>query len=224
MVKVISFESNISCGKSTLIENVIKAVVDDPRYMVVPEPVDQWKTIMVNDQNILEAFYNDMATVALPFQLIALITRRQLFLEKIKEAEKIESETGKEVILITERTITSDRYIFAKMLNKDGFISDAGMVAYNLWNDIFSKEISTDKIIYINIPPEICLERVRQRNRKGEDKITLEYLQDCQNAHDEFYEDHIRHSDHKVVDTTIALLGTKEYDDLIRDIIDYINN
>lgn len=221
MVKIISIEADIGAGKTTLINSLIER--HEGNYILIPEPVDQWKTIMIGDQNILEAFYNDMVTVALPFQLIALITRRELFVKKMKEAEELEKTTGKEVYLISERTVHSDKYIFAKMLHKDGFISEPGIIAYNMWNDIFSKEAIIDKTIYINTPPEVCFERIKIRNRQGEDKITLEYLRECQKAHDDFYEEHISKNDHVVIDTSGILVGTIEYDNLLNSLIAYIN-
>ena len=221
MVKIISIEADIGAGKTTLINSLIER--HEGNYILIPEPVDQWKTIMIGDQNILEAFYNDMVTVALPFQLIALITRRELFVKKMKEAEELEKTTGKEVYLISERTVHSDKYIFAKMLYKDGFISEPGIIAYNMWNDIFSKEAIIDKTIYINTPPEVCFERIKIRNRQGEDKITLEYLRECQKAHDDFYEEHISKNDHVVIDTSGILVGTIEYDNLLNSLIAYIN-
>ncbi len=179
---------------------------------------------MIGDQNILEAFYNDMATVALPFQLIALITRRELFIKKMKEAEELEKTLGREVYLITERTVHSDKFIFANMLHEDGFISEPGIIAYNMWNDIFSKEAIVNKTIYINTPPEVCFERIKIRNRQGEDKIKLEYLRECQAAHDKFYEEHISKNEHIVIETSGIIVGTPDYVKLIDDIILYINS
>lgn len=221
MVRVISLEASIGAGKTTIINKLMKR--NQGNYILIPEPVEDWKNIMIGDQNILEAFYNDMKSVALPFQLIALITRRELFIKKIKEAEELEKQIGKEVILITERTVHSDRYIFANMLYKDGMISEAGIIAYNMWNDIFSKEAEINKTIYINVPPEVCYERVKIRNRKGEDKISLSYLRECQHAHNEFYKKHISKQDHIVIDTSGIIVGTVEYEELLNRLIEYIN-
>ena len=222
MVKVISLESDIGAGKTTLINKLMER--NEGNYILIDEPVEIWKTIMIGNQNILEAFYNDMATVALPFQLIALITRRELFIKKMKEAKELEKTLGREVYLITERTVHSDRYIFANLLYKDGFISESGMIAYNMWNDIFSKEVIINKTIYINISPEVCFERIKIRNRQGEDKITLEYLRECQKAHDIFYEEYISKNEHIVINNSGIIVGTPDYEKLVDDIILYINS
>lgn len=222
MVKIISVESNIGAGKSTIIEYIMKRKqTDNHIFILVEEPVNEWKNIKVNGKEILTAYYEDILNVALPFQLIALLTRKKLFDKKIKEANIIEQETGKEVFLITERTIYSDKYIFAEMLHNDGFINDAGMVAYNLWNSEFSKNFTVDKILYINISPEICLERILKRSRPGENNITIDYLEKCQKAHDLFYNNMISKNDNLTIDNVDIIPGTKEYDSLIDRIIEY---
>lgn len=223
-VKVIDIEAVIAAGKSTLIGALMEKVKGDNSYILIPEPVDQWKDIKLGDKDILDAFYNDMSTVALPFQLIALLTRRELFLKKMKEAKNLAEETGKTVYLITERTIFSDKFIFADMLHRSGFISEAGILAYKLWNDVFAKELSVDKVIYINTPPDVCMQRIKTRNRDGEDKITLDYLIECQKAHDNFYEQFIKQKNHKIIDTSNIHINTDSYDNLILEILDYINS
>lgn len=223
MVKLVSIEANISGGKTTLITAIMEKVKDDELYMLIDEPVDDWKKILVDGKDILSCFYENMAEVALPFQLIALITRRKKIIEKIEEAKRRELLSGKEVILITERTVMSDRYIFATMLHESGFISKYGMVAYEMWNDEFSKESKTNKTVYLTTPPEVCFSRVKERNRDGEDGITLEYLQKCQGAHDRFYDEHIQHGDYMMFDTSNIIKGTSEFDSLVDNVIAYFN-
>lgn len=224
MVIVVSVESDIAAGKTTFINTMILRPHDVNSnfiFMVVPEPVDQWKKIMIGDVDILTEFYKNMKETALPFQLVALLTRKLLFDQKMKEAKETETSTGKTVILITERTIHSDRHIFAKMLHDDEFINDAGIVAYNMWNDEFSKGANVDKILYFTTPPEVCYQRVRSRNRPGEEGITLEYLKKCQEAHDSFYEEVISKSDHIMFDTSNILTNTTEYDEMVNTVIEY---
>jgi deoxyadenosine/deoxycytidine kinase len=222
MVKLISFEASISAGKTTLINEIFKKMCGNVNFILVEEPVDEWKKIIIDGKDILNAFYSDMINVAFPFQLIALLTRRNLIKNKIEEAIKIEIETGKEVYLITERTVHSDRYIFAKMLHNDGFINNIQMKTYEMWNDEFSREIKVNKFIYLTTSPEVCLKRIKERNRLGEDKITIEYLIECQKYHDDFYENFMSKIDNKIFNTEIVKIGSNEYNILIDEIIEYI--
>ena len=34
-----------------------------------------------------------------------------------------------------------------------------------------------DTVLYLDVAPQLCLNRVRQRNRHGEENVTLEYLE-----------------------------------------------
>ena len=48
-----------------------------------------------------------------------------------------------------------------------------------------------DMIVFLRATPELCLERVKQRNRAGEESMTLEYLQTLERKY-EAYLDHCR--------------------------------
>lgn len=222
-IKVVSCEANIGCGKTTLINEIMKK--ERPSYIhliLVPEPVDLWMNIKVGDKDILSAFYANKKEVALPFQLIALITRKQRFDIEMEKAKQIVKETGKNVILITERTIHSDRHIFANMLHKSGDINEAGIVAYNLWNDNFVKDLHIDKTVYINTNPQTCHKRIIKRSRPGEDVIPLTYLEECQRTHDDFYSNVISKMDNMIIDTSDVEKDTKEYEKLVDDVYTYI--
>lgn len=222
-VKVVSLESNLACGKSTLMSELMKRPVSgDYVLILIPEPVKLWMDIKVGDDNILTAFYKNKSEVALPFQLIALLTRKKLFDKEMARAKKIAENRGKKVILVTERTVHSDKHIFAKMLHHSGEINDAGIVAYNMWNDHFSKDSPVDSVIYINIPPEICHKRLLERARPGEDVISLEYLKTCQDAHDVFYNEVLSKMDCMTIDTSNILKDTDEYDKLVDSVIEFI--
>jgi hypothetical protein len=41
--------------------------------------------------------------------------------------------------------------------------------------------------IYLDTDPEVCLQRIRDRNREGEQKMDLEWLNKCQKNHEEFF-------------------------------------
>lgn len=223
MVRICSIDAVIAGGKSTLIDGILQKVKDDKKFMLVPEPVGIWCSIKLSTgKDFLAAFYDDMHTNALSFQIVALYTRRQLMLQKIKEAEEIEKEIGEEVILITERTILSDYYIFTKMLIEQGVISEHGKIAYEMWYNDFSKEVHINKSIYIRISPTVCFNRVQKRNRNGEDGITLDYLEDLHKFHEIFNEQILSKADSKIISNEFEL-GTSEYDLLLDEVIKYFS-
>ena len=175
MVKIISIEGNIGSGKSTLIERL---KVENNSFVYLPEPVDIWTTIKdAHGKNILEKYYSDQKRYAFPFQMMAYITRLSQLREAVKKGE----------IIITERCLLTDRYIFAQMLFDTGKIEDIEYAIYLKWFDEFLDN-NVSGLIYIKIDPDLCSKRIIERNRKGED-ISLEYLKDCDRYHEKWMND-----------------------------------
>ena len=66
----------------------------------------------------------------------------------------------KNVIIISERSVFTDKEIFAKMLYDDDKIEDIEYNIYLKWFDEFVKDIQISGIIYVNTNSEICEKRV----------------------------------------------------------------
>ena len=175
--KIVSIEGNISAGKSTLVSQLeAVAAPHGIKIVYIQEPVSEWVKIR-NDQNdILTLFYNDQNKYAFSFQMMAYISR----LAAIKRAVK---EVGTDdCIIICERSVWTDRNVFAKMLYDDGKIEEINFQIYLRWFDEFVDDYPVTAIIYLPTYPELCAERVKIRNRPGED-ISMEYLQLCHDYH-----------------------------------------
>lgn len=86
--------------------------------------------------------------------------------------------------IITERSLYTDKMVFAKMLFETGKIEDVNYQIYLKWFDSFAEECPVHQIIYVKTDPAICHERVFKRSRVGEDVIPLEYLQECHKYHE----------------------------------------
>ncbi len=95
----------------------------------------------------------------------------------------IEQNPGK--VIVTERSVFTDREIFAKMLYNDKKIEDIEYTIYLKWFDELVGQVKVDKIIYVRVEPEECFKRVLHRNRQGE-SIPLEYLQSCHEYHEKW--------------------------------------
>jgi deoxyadenosine/deoxycytidine kinase len=173
---IISIEGNIGSGKSTLLAN-LRTVFANRCIVFVDEPVDVWEEIKdANGTTMLEKFYADQQKYAFSFQIMAYISRLSL----LKAA--IRNHPGS--IIITERSLHTDKMVFAKMLFDNGLIEDVNYQIYLKWFDEFSVDCPLHKVIYVKATPEICIARIEKRSRTGESTIPLKYLQDCHKYHE----------------------------------------
>lgn len=179
MSLMISIDGNIGGGKSTIINNLKKQFINDDHIIFLEEPVNEWIKIKDNEKNILEKFYEDPIKYAFPFQMMALITRFHMMNEIIAKNPK--------AIIITERSLYTDKYIFAKMLFESNKINTFEYQIYNKWFNEFAKNLPKHKYIYISSDPQFCFERIKERNRDGEDKIDIDYLISCNKYHDKMF-------------------------------------
>lgn len=175
---VFSIEGNIGSGKSTFVNYLRENFAD--LYIFLEEPVNQWKEIKdaESGKNKIELFYEDMKTHSFSFQMMAYISRLSSLRTAIRE------NPGKKIIC--ERSIYTDRHVFAKMLHEDKMISSTDYQIYLKWFDHFVEDLPSISYIYIKCDPEVAIERIRKRARPGEESITLEYITRVHNAHEEW--------------------------------------
>ena len=176
--KLISIEGNIGSGKSTII-NFLRTF-DSDNVIFVDEPVDEWTSIFDSSgKNALELFYENKEKNSFWFQILAYITRLRNLLKVLEKSQN--------KIIVSERSIYTDHYVFASMLYESNYLSEMEWKTYKYWFDTFDKVTSLDAIIYVNTSPEECLKRINERSRVEEqDKIPLEYLQSCHKKHEEW--------------------------------------
>lgn len=182
---IFSIEGNIGSGKSTLVDLLKKtkkhkSFPNDLSIVYLQEPVKQWSKIKnENNIGILEEFYKNPKKWAFSFQMMAYISRLSLLKKTIRE--------NPNSIIITERSIFTDRNVFAKMLYDDKNISHIDYQIYNTWFDEFVKELTLSGIIYVKTSPNKCFERIKKRNRPGEN-IEIKYLNKCSEYHNTWIE------------------------------------
>lgn len=205
-IQIVSIEGNIGSGKSTLLANLKKHFKNNSHIIFLKEPVDEWSNIKdENGTTILEKFYADQEKYSFPFQMMAYISRLKLLKEtvdKIKSDQKTNivdtlhdmmtnynenknylDETRNNYIIITERSLYTDKMVFAKMLYDTKKIEHVNYQIYLNWFDTFAKEFPIDKIIYVKADPNICHQRIGKRHRDGESNIPVVYLSDCDEYH-----------------------------------------
>ena len=175
---IISIEGNIGSGKSTLLKLLKEYFKDNSNIIFLQEPVDEWNLIKDNNNvTILEKFYVDQKKYSFAFQMMAYISRLSLITKTINEFP--------DAIIITERCLNTDRYVFAKMLYDSGKMEDVEYQIYIKWFDNFNYIINNTKTIYLNTLPNVCFIRINKRNREGESNISLEYLENCNKYHND---------------------------------------
>lgn len=178
---IYSIEGNVGSGKSTLVEYLKNSVggvwVKGKKLVFIEEPVAKWQEIGEGGKDIIELFYEDQEKYSFSFQMLAYITR-------LGEIDAVVKENP-DSIIISERCVYTDCNVFAKMLYDTGKIKSVEYQIYNLWFSYFEKNLKAHRLIYLDIPPSTCDERVKMRSRKGED-IPLEYLEMCDRYHREW--------------------------------------
>ena len=192
---IVSFDGNIGSGKSTTCyeyEQYLKNGMNaaslgdaaifptitsfEEEVCFVDEPVALWNQICDKDGvNILTNLYKDIRANAFKFQMMAYISRLSLLRKAVKNP-KIK-------LIITERSVETDRNVFAKMLYDAGDISHDEFQIYTMWFDEFLTDVPLAGIVYINASPSVCVERIGKRARAGE-TIQPDYIQRCHDYHE----------------------------------------
>lgn len=178
MCVIYSIEGNIGSGKSTLVRIMKDYFKNADGVIFADEPVDDWMNIKDSSgEDILTKFYNDQYKYGFPFQMMAYISRIAILKKLVKE--------NPNSIIFTERSVYTDKMVFAQMLHDEGKIGEVEFAIYNQWFENFLDEIDITGTIYIKTDPSKCYERIIKRNRKGE-TIPVEYLELCHKYHEDW--------------------------------------
>lgn len=205
---IVSIEGNIGSGKSTIMNHL--KIQNNRNFVFVDEPVNEWLSIKNKDnKNALELFYENKKENSFWFQILAYITRLKNLLNVL--------ETNQNKIIICERSIYTDHYVFAEMLHECGFLNEMEWITYKYWFDTFKDKTKIDLIIYVNTLPNECLSRINKRNRtEEENKIPLKYLVDVYNKHEKW----LNNFNTKIV----KINGNNNLDNVFLDVDNYISN
>jgi deoxyadenosine/deoxycytidine kinase len=125
---------------------------------------------------MLKKFYGDQEKYSFPFQMMAYISRLALLKAAIKEHPN--------AIIITERSLYTDKFVFAKMLYNMGKIEHVCYQIYSKWFDTFVDECPLHQVVYVHADPAVCHHRIAVRSRDGEEGIPLSYLSECHAYHE----------------------------------------
>ena len=158
MLKV-ALEGNIAAGKSTFL-GILSNEID---ITCVPEPVSRWQNIKseggnATGGNILGMFYSDPTRWAYTFQSYAFLSRLK---SQLEYAGTIPDQTDpKPKVVIFERSVLSDKHIFAANCHASGLFSEVEWAMYCDWHTWLTTSFDTrlDGIIYLVLPrpPRLC--------------------------------------------------------------------
>ncbi len=135
------------------------------------------------NSNLLDQFYRDPHRWAFTFQICAFITRAKTWREVLALTDHSR--------VILERSIFCDRNVFAENCYRTGLMSPAEFQLYTgLWDFLVANYcVEPDLILYLRTPADVCMARIKERDRIEEVGIPPEYLQQLESLHDEWLVD-----------------------------------
>ena len=162
-------EGNIGTGKSTFLKMIETCYSDT--CQVIYEPLDTWTSFKDKEGiNILAHFYKEPKKYDYTFQNIAFISK----VEKLTEIE---------------RSIWSDKNVFAKNCYLSGLMNDIEHQVYNTWFNWIVKNAQIPvkyTFMYLKCSPETSYKRVNIRGRAEESGLSLDYLTQIHDRHEEW--------------------------------------
>jgi deoxyadenosine/deoxycytidine kinase len=157
------FDGNIGCGKSSILKLI---QINKPIEMnIYNEPLYDWS-------KWLELFYSDMNKHSFGFQMRVL-----------------KSHLDKKDILngIFERSPLSCQKVFGELLYEDNKMNE---LEWNLTNEFnYDYGWNPDYVVYLKCDPQICYQRIKQRNRNDEQSIDINYLERIHEKYEKLYTD-----------------------------------
>ena len=167
MQPIIWIDGTIGAGKSTLVEQLGKAL----DYRIFPEPVAR--------KSHLELFYSDPKRYAFGFQMEMMRKRWD-----IHRLAMLECRCATVNGCLLDRGLPGDR-VFANLHYQTGNIHQYEWETYeNLYNEFMSvPNLQPTLLIYLDVSPEAAYRRIHTRGRSSEDRISLWYLADLQKAY-----------------------------------------
>ena len=210
---IYSIEGNIGSGKSTVIKLLKERFYGNTNVHFLLEPVNEWESICdENGNNIIEKYYEDQEKYAFSFQMMAYISRLKQLQDAIKKGYKY---------IITERSLITDKMVFAKMLYDENKINKIDYEIYTRWFDQFINDIPKINYIYIQTKPEVAEQRVIKRARSGE-TIPLDYLIKCHEYHEEWMINMVNNNN-IVIDGNNDKDSSEYMNQIIKTILEHIN-
>ena len=162
----IAITGNIGAGKTTLAIKLAEHYGGE----VLLEAVD--------GNPYLADFYGDMSKWAFHLQIFFLNSRFEQVLKIQGESEKI---------IVQDRTIYEDAYIFARNLYQTGLMNETDYLTYeSLFLNITSTISPPDLMIYLRADLPKLTKQIKKRGRDFEANIDPKYLENLNELYEDF--------------------------------------
>jgi len=155
-VKIVAIAGMIGSGKTTLTKGLAQ--------------LTGWPTIYeeVHQNPFFRHFYEDIERWALASQLSFMLDKTQAF----ENCSKVSNG-----VILVDRTIDEDFFVFGSVLLRFGKISDAEHQLLERYYDVLKRSWpSIDLYIYLEDSDEACFQRILDRGDALESKMELGYL------------------------------------------------
>lgn len=193
-IKRVSIEGNVAVGKSTFARLLQNTEQD---WEVIAEPVSKWQNVDQTNQtehcpqkstsNLLQMMYQDPKRWSYTFQTLSCMSRMRTHLQPLPA--RLQQSSGAPV-RVFERSVYSDRYIFALNMFELGCINSTEWAVYQDWHSFlveeFGHRIQLEGIIYLRASPQTCMERLGRRGRVEEQGIQLDYVEKLHTRHEDW--------------------------------------
>ncbi|UUA72122.1 deoxynucleoside kinase [Cellvibrio sp. QJXJ] len=161
--RYIAVEGCIGVGKTTLARNIAQLFNYDT-LLEQPE-----------ENPFLERFYRAPKSTALPTQLFFLFQRAN-------QLQALRQDDIFEPVRVADFLIEKDQLFARTTLDDDEL---------NIYRQVYDKLVINaprpDLVIYLQAPPDVLLERIRQRGISAEQHISADYLKALSDAYTEFF-------------------------------------
>lgn len=184
-------EGLMGAGKTTLLHNLaLQSRLDNWNKKIrwIREPVARLMQTEGPFAGALKKFYTgELGAFAFQSFVYLELLERDLHARQIVLAEANDGSPFDAIVM--DRHLSSCR-AFAGILHKRGDLTDFELqlvsrqcALYDAWGDGSGFTSSEAALIYLDISPELAIKRIAQRNRAGEDNISLEYLSQLREEH-----------------------------------------
>ncbi|MBN1684232.1 MAG: deoxynucleoside kinase [Gammaproteobacteria bacterium] len=206
---------NIGSGKAQLIKALTSPEISKRLLSCLADSVANQKINIFPeeiDEAVLKAFYENPGKNAFLAQ-IEFLNGRLMRQEKIDQAQGI---------VLEDRTIFEDYYIFGTAQKILGFMSEEEFKTYQRAFKFMTNQISEpDLVIYLRAKTDDLMENIKKHARPSEAHISRDYIELLNNLYETFASQHLK-CPIMVIDVTDENSITQNVESIIQRLIDKI--